>query len=230
MSFSYGVYDLIKYCFFGAPKNALKWRLCPLSDWNPTSSDTEQTQAKEDNIFNTFKISVVGETLTGSTSICKRFVHDEINVEAVSSMGPDCWAKEVNVENQIVNLQIWNIRGFGYSPGKAEISLERDWKPIKEYVCKRAHVVILVFDVTSAKTFLNVPKYLEYLDLDNRVIKILVGNKIDLKEKKVVSTEDATHFAEKNDMRFFETSAVKNLNIDEMFDIISKTLLKSKNG
>ena len=176
---------------------------------------------------NSFKISVIGETLVGSTSICKRFIHDEINQDIVSSMGPDCWNKSVQVDRETVNLQIWNIRGFGYSVGK-DISLELDWKPIKQYVCKRAHVVILVFDVTSSKTFLNLKKYLEYLDLDTDVMRILVGNKIDLREKKVVSSEEARTFAEKNDMRYFETSALKSLNINEMFEIIAKGLIKRK--
>ena len=123
------------------------------------------------------------------------------------------------------NAPCLNIRGFGYSIDK-DISFELDWKPIKDYVCKRAHAVILVYDVTSMKTFSNVQKYLEYLKLEKCVIKILVGNKIDLKEKRMVSSEEAQNFAEKNGMNFFETSALNNLNIDEMFEIVSKMLLK----
>ena len=214
------IFDFIKHCF-GPPNNALKWRLCPLSNWTPNTQET--TQTSDDS--NTFKVSVVGQTLVGTTSICKRYIHDEINTEVVSSMGPDCWVKEIDFENKTVNLQLWNIRGFGYSIDK-DISLELDWKPIKDYVCKRAHAVIVVYDVTSIKTFSNVQKYLEYLKLDKSVIKILVGNKIDLKEKKEVSSEEALNFAEKNEMKFFETSALNNLNIDEMFETVSKMLLK----
>ena len=107
-----------------------------------------------------------------------------------------------------------------------DISIELDWKPIKDYVCKRANAVIVVYDVTSMKTFSNLQTYLEYLKLDKNVIKILVGNKIDLTEKKVVSSEEAKIFAEKNGMNFFETSALNNENIDEIFESVSKTLLK----
>ena len=219
---TFSIFDFIKYCF-GPPNNALKWRLCPLSNWNPNTAGT--TQTLEDDSSNTFKVSVVGETLVGSTSICKRYIHDEINTEVVSSMGPDCWVKEIDIDNHNVNLQLWNIRGFGYSMDE-DISFELDWKPIKDYVCKRANAVIVVYDVTSMKTFSNLQKYLEYLNLDKNVIKMLVGNKIDLTEKKVVSSEEAKQFAEKNGMNFFETSALNNLNIDEMFETVSKTLLK----
>ena len=219
---TFSIFDFIKYCF-GPPNNALKWRLCPLSNWNPNTAGT--TQTSEDDSSNTFKVSVVGETLVGSTSICKRYIHDEINTEVVSSMGPDCWVKEIDIGNHTVNLQLWNIRGFGYSMDK-DISIELDWKPIKDYVCKRANAVIVVYDVTSMKTFSNLQTYLEYLKLDKNVIKILVGNKIDLTEKKVVSSEEAKIFAEKNGMNFFETSALNNVNIDEIFESVSKTLLK----
>ena len=89
--------------------------------------------------------------------------------------------------------------------------------------------MVLVYDVTSRKTFGHLQEYLEYLNLDKCVIKILVGNKIDLKERKVVSTEEAQSFAEKNEMRLFETSALQNLNIDEIFENGPYMLLKRRN-
>ena len=145
-------------------------------------------------------------------------------------MGPDCWVKELDIDTNLVNLQIWNIRGFDYSEGGEVVSIEKDWKPIKDYVCKHSSCVILVYDVTSVKTFSNLEKYLKYLNLDKSVLKILVGNKIDLREKRVVSTEQGRQFAERSEMRFLETSALKNMNIDELFEIVSSTLIKRKNG
>ena len=223
---AFSIFELIKFCFLGPPKNALKWKLCPLSNWTPNDSSTSPNDWNN----NMFKISVIGETSVGSTSICKRFIHDEINQKRVPSMGPDCWVKELDIDTNLVNLQIWNIRGFGYSEGGEAVSIDKDWKPIKDYVCKHSNSVILVYDVTSVKTFSNLERYLNYLDLDKSVLKILVGNKIDLREKRVVSTEQGRQFAERNEMRFLETSALKNMNIEELFEIVSSTLIKRKNG
>ena len=45
----------------------------------------------------------------------------------------------------------------------------------------------------------------------------LIGNKIDLEDKRQVSYEDGKKFAEENDMLFFETSAKEGNNIQEIF-------------
>ena len=215
----YNPLHVIKYCFCGKPEDIGTRRICPLSGW---SSEVPESSK---NVKTSFKVGVIGETLVGSTSLCKRFVQDEINTNAITSMGPDCWAKGVQVADQTANLQIWNIRGFGYSTGE-DTSVELDWKPIKEYVCKGAHGVIFVYDVTSEKSFSNVKKYLEYLELDKCVIKVLAGNKIDKRDKQVVSYDDAMIFAKKNHMQFFQTSALENINVNEVFESMAKSLLE----
>ena len=47
---------------------------------------------------------------------------------------------------------------------------------------------------------------------------VLIGNKIDLEDKRVISTEEGQKFAKQNDMIFFETSAKNSNNVFEMFN------------
>jgi GTPase SAR1 family protein len=55
-----------------------------------------------------------------------------------------------------------------------------------------------------------------YLHADPNIVKVLVGNKIDLEDERKVSTEDAMNLASQHKMMYFETSAKLNKNIDEL--------------
>ena len=56
----------------------------------------------------------------------------------------------------------------------------------------------------------------------------LIGNKIDLEDKRQVSYEDGKKFAEENDMLFFETSAKEGNNIQEIFSESVSILVEKK--
>ena len=63
------------------------------------------------------------------------------------------------------------------------------------------------------------------------ILMILIGNKIDLIEKREVTYEEGKEFADKNDMLFFETSAKTGNNIDNVFyDSASNIVQKMENG
>ena len=52
------------------------------------------------------------------------------------------------------------------------------------------------------------------------VVSILVGNKVDLTDKRVISEKIAREFAMDNDMQYFETSAKQGLNLDLIFETL----------
>ena len=60
------------------------------------------------------------------------------------------------------------------------------------------------------------------------VTRLLVGNKNDDPDRKVVLTEDAHRFADQMGIQLFETSAKENLNVEEMFRAVTKLVLRSK--
>ncbi len=55
-----------------------------------------------------------------------------------------------------------------------------------------------------------------------------VGNKNDDPSSKVVLTKDAQGVAQLMNMPLFETSAKENINVEEMFNAITRMVLKSK--
>ena len=57
---------------------------------------------------------------------------------------------------------------------------------------------------------------------------LLVGNKNDCPDRKVVLTEDAQRFASTMGIQLFETSAKDNINVEEMFISVTRLVLSSK--
>uniref|UniRef100_A0A673GGX3 RAB35, member RAS oncogene family n=1 Tax=Sinocyclocheilus rhinocerous TaxID=307959 RepID=A0A673GGX3_9TELE len=89
------------------------------------------------------------------------------------------------------------------------------------------HGVIVVYDVSSAESFVNVKRWLHEINQNcDDVCRILVGNKNDDPASKVVETNDAQKFAEQMCIRLFETSAKENVNVEDMFNCITELVLK----
>ena len=86
-----------------------------------------------------------------------------------------------------------------------------------------------VYDVTDQESFNNVKTWLQEIDRFGTagVLKLLVGNKNDLADKKVVDTEVAQEFADSIGIPFIETSALDSSNVEEAFLIMTKQIKES---
>ena len=100
---------------------------------------------------------------------------------------------------------------------------------INTQYCKFSDSIILVYDVSDKRTFEECKDY--YRDKIKEISKnnikvLLIGNKIDLEDKREVTTEEGINFAFQNGYMFMETSCFKNYNIYESFEVlIYETLL-----
>ena len=126
-----------------------------------------------------------------------------------------------------IKLQIWDSAGQ-----------ERYKALIPSYV-RGASVIFIVYDISSKNSFINVETWINFITQVNTDDSLLVlcGNKTDLNRE--VSAKDGQILAEKNNMKFFETSAKNGHNINLMmytaiaelpffsqFDVDKETLIK----
>lgn len=131
----------------------------------------------------------------------------------------------VEVDGERVKLQIWDTAG------------QERFRTITSTYYRGTHGVIVVYDVTSGDTFANVKRWLHEIEQNCDVVnRVLVGNKNDAPNQKVVLTEDAQRFANQMGIQLFETSAKDNINVEEVcmscffflliYEIINKTKFK----
>lgn len=57
---------------------------------------------------------------------------------------------------------------------------------------------------------------------------MIIGNKIDLKEKRIISEEEGKKIAEEYNLNYFETSAKDNIGINEAMRDIIKDILNDR--
>ena len=90
--------------------------------------------------------------------------------------------------------------------------------------------MILVYDITRSSSFSNINNWwstsIKY-GL-SAIPRILIGNKIDLKDDRKIILPMAEHLSEKISAPFFETSAVTGENVKSIFQKIAELALRSK--
>lgn len=87
-------------------------------------------------------------------------------------------------------------------------------------------VAVLVYDVTSQSTFESTSKWIEDVrnERGNDIIIVLVGNKVDNADARVVSTEDGEQRAREFNTLFIEVSALSGYNVKTLFRRIAAAL------
>uniref|UniRef100_A0A0K0DDX3 Ras family protein n=1 Tax=Angiostrongylus cantonensis TaxID=6313 RepID=A0A0K0DDX3_ANGCA len=87
-----------------------------------------------------------------------------------ATIGVDFTVKTICVGNRVVALQLWDTAG------------QERFRSITKQYFRKADGVLLLFDVTSEQSFLNVRNWIESvrLGVDETTIMALVGNKVDL--------------------------------------------------
>ncbi|KAG5634154.1 hypothetical protein H0H81_003129 [Sphagnurus paluster] len=84
-----------------------------------------------------------------------------------------------------------------------------------------AQGIILVYDVSRRKSFEGLPRWYseiqKYVDSDD-VVKILIGNKVDMEFSRQVSTAEGKAFATQMSSMFVEASAKTSVGVQEAFE------------
>ena len=167
------------------------------------------------------KILLLGDTSVGKTCFLKRYTDDTFQDAYLSTIGFDFKFKKVTLKSgREVRMQLWDTAG------------QERFRTISKSYYKGAHGIILIYDVTSQKTFDNIKKWLNNIkeEASSKICITLVGNKIDCEER-VVSKEDGENLAKANNLKFYESSAKENINISEVFqDLIENIVLNYSNN
>ena len=155
-----------------------------------------------------FKIIVIGNSGVGKTCITNQAVKNIFSDNYQATIGMEVFSLFIKIDNQIVKLQIWDTCG------------QENYQSLITNFYRSSSLAILVYSIDKKETFLNLDLWLKELKLNNSpdTKLILVGNKLDLEEKREVKYEEGRKFADDFGFTdFFETSAKTGENIKDMF-------------
>ncbi|KAL8160755.1 hypothetical protein V2J09_002292 [Rumex salicifolius] len=187
-----------------------------------------------------FKLLLIGDSAVGKSCLLLRFADDSYVDSYISTIGVDFKIRTVEQDGKTVKLQIWDTAGqerfrtitSSYYRGAHGIitTLLRGRAKVLSVELKtlRYFHVQIVYDVTEMESFNNVKQWLNEIDryANDSVCKLLVGNKCDLVENKVVSTETAKAFADELGIPFLETSAKDAINVEQAFLTMASEIKK----
>jgi Ras-related protein Rab-1A len=163
-----------------------------------------------------FKLLLIGDSSVGKSCLLLRFADDSYVDTYISTIGVDFKIRTVELDGKTVKLQIWDTAG------------QERFRTITSSYYRGAHGIIIVYDVTDMESFNNIKQWLSEIDryASDSVCKLLVGNKCDLVDSKVVDTETAKAFADSLGIPFIETSAKESINVEEAFLTMSSEIKK----
>ncbi|WAQ85949.1 hypothetical protein PtA15_6A578 [Puccinia triticina] len=170
-------------------------------------------------VSTTKQLLLIGDSGVGKSCLLLRFADDTYTDSYISTIGVDFKIRTIELEGKTVKLQIWDTAG------------QERFRTITSSYYRGAHGIIVVYDVTDQDTFTNVKQWLHEIDryACEGVNKLLVGNKSDLTQKKVVEYTVAKDFADQLTIPFLETSAKSATNVEQAFLTMAKQI-KDRTG
>ncbi|KAL1666318.1 P-loop containing nucleoside triphosphate hydrolase protein [Schizophyllum commune] len=173
------------------------------------------------------KFIITGDASVGKSSLLVRLTDQRFLSNPDPTLGVEFGSKLITIpeENKIVKLQCWDTAGT------------ESFRSITRSYYRGAAGCLLVYDVTSRRSFDNLPTWLADVreHADPHLTCILVGNKVDLcedndgatatKRDRQVSTDEGEIFAKENNLLFVEASAKSGQNVELAFEQATRDIL-----
>ena len=175
----------------------------------------------ESNFDNTIKLLLIGDSSVGKTNFIFRFVDNRFQTVHLTTIGFDFKSKIVTLPNskKTLKLQIWDTAG------------QERYMSLNQNLFLKVHGVILMYDISNRESFDHLTKWLDLIkDAINDIPIVLVGNKIDKEEERLVSYNEGEQLAKELNISFFESSGKENKNVKEPFYSLCEEIInKMKN-
>ena len=165
------------------------------------------------------KLLLLGDSSVGKTSILLKYISNKFDESSISTVGVDYMDKIIDYNKFKIKLQIWDTSG------------EEKFRTITKNFYRNADGLLVVFDLTKKESYDHIRSWINEAKENNDKLKtILIGNKLDLKDERIVAIDVAKQFAEKNNLKYIETSAKDGTNINESFQAIIDLLFDGKSS
>lgn len=166
-----------------------------------------------------FKCVVLGDGGCGKTAIVVRFSQGFFKENYKMTIGVEFAVKSIEVlnsqnHNYNVKLQIWDTGG------------QDRFQFVRPLYYKGAMGCIILYDITNRESFDHIPRWIEEIRKEvGEIPTLIVGNKSDLHEHRVVSRKEGEKFAKKLNFLYAESSAKNGLGVGDIFEILALMMI-----
>jgi small GTP-binding protein len=165
-----------------------------------------------------FKFIITGDHNVGKTSIIRRFAEDRFLSDYRATIGLNIISHDFESFGNQINVTLWDIGAQEY------------FRRYRKTYYNAAQAGFIVFDLTNRKSFENITNWINELNefIDSKDLPVMIiGNKRDLTEKRVISNQEAVSMSQaltrssNRNILYFETSALTGENVEDAFRLIS---------
>jgi len=153
------------------------------------------------------KLLLIGDSGVGKSCLLSRFTDKKLDTTFISTIGIDFKVRHVSVDGNPVKLELWDTAG------------QERFRSITNAYYRGAMGIIIVYDVTNSESFKAIKVWLDNIQrlASDGVAKMVIANKIDLKDRRVVTTEEGKALAQEAKLPYYETSAKSGSGVEESF-------------
>ena len=168
--------------------------------------------------INHIKLILLGDTGVGKSAIIQRYYNDVFDENSGSTCSANFYEKEVIIRKKKIILELWDTAG------------QEEYKSMTQIFVKNAKIIILVYDITSSKTFQSLNYWHNFInkELGPNVILGLAGNKTDLifddNYEEEVTPEQGKKYADKIGASFACISAKESAN--EIINLFNELVIR----
>lgn len=156
-----------------------------------------------------FKLLLIGDSGVGKSSLLLRFTSDSFD-DLSPTIGVDFKLKLMTIGGKRLKLTIWDTAG------------QERFRTLTSSYYRGAQGIIFVYDVTRRETFTNLSeiwaKEVDLYSTNQDCIKMLVGNKVDRENERVVTKQEGIALARQLGCLFLECSAKTHVNVENCFE------------
>jgi small GTP-binding protein len=161
------------------------------------------------------KLLIVGDTAVGKTNFINQFIENKFDDNYIPSNGFVNKTTFLTLKyEKIIKLQIWETVSY-----EKDLSLNRS-------LFLKVQGIILMYDITNLDSFEHIGNWIKYIqNINDNIPIILVANKCDLYDDRIVSQKEGKDLAIKYNFTFVETSGKNNINVNTTFVKICEEII-----
>ena len=165
----------------------------------------------------TIKLLVVGDSSVGKTNFISMFIENKFNQAYMTTSGMDLRTSSIEVKNKKIRVQLWDTAG------------QEKYRAITKNLFLKVQGVLVVYDITNENSFTNLKTWVKSIkeECGKSMQMIIVGNKCDLNDQRVIDKQKALEYAEEEKVEYIETSSKTGENVQKASSQLCEKVLEN---